>query len=411
MRGGLGGGFSLTEPTLAFASATDPDSDNTQDFNATVFEDIEGYYVRLVGSYGATTVSEPYDIDQFNLIDGSEAVLLLATFLTGAIPNGDVAFKCRIQSGAGDGTGTAASDWSNTVTKEIDQPAPTLTSPVDEAVTPTTSSGGVTTDISGGTLYAVVTVSATPPSAAQIKAGQDNSGAAATATASQAVTTTGAQTITGGFTGETPSTAYGGTYFVQETINGFSNVAAADGFTTPASTTTFNPSDKDASIALSGGDLVATGSAANKSVRAIRSQSTGKFYFEVVPNNNAGFSFGISNASHSLGTWVGANVNSVGYSGNQVYNNGSLGAVYTFAASDVIQVAIDIDNKLIWVRKNTSNWNNNGSANPATGAGGITFTASGPFFPTVSVDNTRVATANFGATAYAQTPPSGFSNW
>lgn len=110
-----GPGFSLTAPVLAFASATDPDSDNTQDFTADFYESIVTKVVRLVGTFGSATVSEPYDIDSSNTIDAGEDAALEAAFTTGAIDLGVCSFKCRIE----DGSGNALSAWSNTVSKTI----------------------------------------------------------------------------------------------------------------------------------------------------------------------------------------------------------------------------------------------------------------------------------------------------
>lgn len=108
-------GISFTAPVLAFVSATDPDSDNTQDLEADFSEDIEGYVVRLVGTFGSATVSEPYDVDSSNTIDAGEAAALEAAFTTGAIDDGVCSFKCRIENGSG----TALSAWSNTISKTI----------------------------------------------------------------------------------------------------------------------------------------------------------------------------------------------------------------------------------------------------------------------------------------------------
>lgn len=54
---------------------------------------------------------------------------------------------------------------------------------------------GVTTSLGSGTLYMVATVSATPPSAAQIMAGQDNTGAAAAFAGNLSVSSTGAKSF------------------------------------------------------------------------------------------------------------------------------------------------------------------------------------------------------------------------
>lgn len=108
-------GFSLTAPVLAFVSATDPSNDNTQDLTADFFESIVTKVVRLVGTFGSATVSEPYDVDSSNTIDAGEDAALEAAFTTGAIDDGVCSFKCRIE----DGSGNALSDWSNTVSKTI----------------------------------------------------------------------------------------------------------------------------------------------------------------------------------------------------------------------------------------------------------------------------------------------------
>lgn len=117
-RGIFGGsaGLSFSAPFTEFEFTTDPDSDNTQNLVTTVYQDIEGYYIRTVGTFGSATVSEPYDIDDAsNIIDAAEALALATTFTTGAIPDGLISFKQRIE----DGDGNARSDWGNTVTKTI----------------------------------------------------------------------------------------------------------------------------------------------------------------------------------------------------------------------------------------------------------------------------------------------------
>lgn len=79
----------------------------------------------------------------------------------------------------------------------VDNTAPTLTSPTGtggDAV----CSGSVSTNEGNGTLYGVVTASATAPSAAQVKLGQDHTGAAALRVRSQAVSGTGVQNIASG---------------------------------------------------------------------------------------------------------------------------------------------------------------------------------------------------------------------
>jgi hypothetical protein len=113
-----------------------------------------------------------------------------------------------------------------------DVTAPTLTSPTASATGQTTASGSVSTDEDNGTLSAVVTTSATAPSAAQVAAGQDHTGAAAADSASQAVSATGVQTISGGFTGLTASTTYYAHYMHEDAATNRSTVASSSSFTT-----------------------------------------------------------------------------------------------------------------------------------------------------------------------------------
>jgi len=108
---------------------------------------------------------------------------------------------------------------------------PVLSAPTDAADGSTACTGTVTTDQGSGTLYWVVSISSTPPSVAQVKAGQSADGSPATASGSQAVSTSGEQNISDG--GLSPGTTYY-THYVQNNVNGDSNVASADGFTTNA---------------------------------------------------------------------------------------------------------------------------------------------------------------------------------
>lgn len=115
-----------------------------------------------------------------------------------------------------------------------DTTAPVLTSPTDAANGSTGSTGSVTTDEGNGTLYWAVTSSATSPSAAQVKAGNDHTGSAADDSGSQSVSGTGAQALSPAPSGLTASTTYY-THFMHEDSSGNqSSVASADGFTTEA---------------------------------------------------------------------------------------------------------------------------------------------------------------------------------
>lgn len=117
-----------------------------------------------------------------------------------------------------------------------DKIAPVLTSPQDVALSPTSGRGTVTTDEGNGVLYAVVTTSATKPSAAQIAAGQDHTGSAGAWDGSQGIASTGAKIFNA--TGLTQSTAYYFHFAQRDRAGNWSSVVSGNGFTTPSADTT-----------------------------------------------------------------------------------------------------------------------------------------------------------------------------
>lgn len=115
---------------------------------------------------------------------------------------------------------------------------PTLTSPTGTGGS-LVCSGSVTTDEGNGTLYAVATASATSPSAAQVKAGQDHTGAAALRAVSQAVSATGAQTVASGAV--TAGTRYLH-YMHEDAATNQSTVSSSASFTVTAGSATLTSS-------------------------------------------------------------------------------------------------------------------------------------------------------------------------
>lgn len=107
---------------------------------------------------------------------------------------------------------------------------PVLSGPQVPSFTATTANLSVVTTKGNGTLYWVISTSATPPSAAQVKAGQSSSGAAATSSGNQTVTVRGTQTKNGA-SGLTNGVTYYA-YFMHEDSGAHqSNIAAAASFT------------------------------------------------------------------------------------------------------------------------------------------------------------------------------------
>ena len=95
-----------------------------------------------------------------------------------------------------------------------------------------TASLAVSTTVSAGTMFWVVSTNATPPNAAQIELGLDSANNPGAASGNAAVTTS---PFTASATGLIASTTYFA-YFVQTSAGGTSNVATSNSFTTSAPT-------------------------------------------------------------------------------------------------------------------------------------------------------------------------------
>jgi len=102
-----------------------------------------------------------------------------------------------------------------------------LTAPTAAYDGATGYTGSVSTDIGRGTLYHVVTDSATTPTTAEIKAGQNHLGAVAVVAASQAITAAGGQTIAG--TGLSANVNYY-IHYAQNSTEGDSLAVSSTGF-------------------------------------------------------------------------------------------------------------------------------------------------------------------------------------
>jgi hypothetical protein len=182
-----------------------------------------------------------------------------------------------------------------------------------------------------------------------------------------------------------------------------------------AAGTTWNPSDKSANIGLTGGNLTATSTGAG-AVRATNFISgTDKVFFSVTYDGNQS-AIGVGDSTASLSTQPGSDTtHSIAYrpqtaSGDVYYNGSSVATIGQATAGDVIYCCIDFANGKIWFARNNGNYNNSGTANPATNTGGITISVTGNLYPLWYAAATGTATtANFGATTFARAAPSGYT--
>lgn len=194
----------------------------------------------------------------------------------------------------------------------------------------------------------------------------------------------------------------------------FFAAAGGGGGTTP---TTWNPSDKT-NTTLSSGDLVATIGGGNGGVRGIAGRTSGKVYCEYTYTtiNTNSINTGISLIAGALNGASNTGIAFVARTNGAITVNGS--GIVSFgiiAQSSVIAMAVDFGANLLWMHVAPSgDWNGNALDDPATGVGGVDISSisTGPLYPLMRGGSGDVITANFGASGFTGTVPSGFtSGW
>ena len=160
--------------------------------------------------------------------------------------------------------------------------------------------------------------------------------------------------------------------------------------------------------ALSNGNLQIDGTSSEQFRAATIPVSSGKWYFEMVQVNGTDFGPGVwAYPLTSPSSNFYQNTNYRYNSNGGVYNQSSKLTDYSsFTRGDIIGTALDMDNGKVYFSKNGV-WQNSG--NPATqtnpAATGLTGTW---VFGASTNGNDTILQANFGATAFAYTAPSGF---
>ena len=179
-----------------------------------------------------------------------------------------------------------------------------------------------------------------------------------------------------------------------------------------AADATWNPLDKASNLTLSNGDLTVerTDNTGWRGIRSTTFKSSGKWYWECKIDVTAPYNYdfvGIGTSSELL-TYPGDTYEGYGYYGSNGRKYHSSYASYgsTFTTNDVIGVALDLDNGKIW-------WSKNGvwqaSGNPATGTNPAYTGVAGTFYAMVAFNwYGGKITANFGATPFKYTIPTGF---
>lgn len=137
---------------------------------------------------------------------------------------------------------------------------------------------------------------------------------------------------------------------------------------TPAAVTTWNASDKAASVDLTNGNLTATktGTDGQAAVRSSTGKTTGKWVYKVTINTFGAASeggCGFANAAYVLSSYLGASANDVSFNldDNIWYNSGDRGTWTALPGADLTPplsffLAIDVDATDARVSFNGTDW-------------------------------------------------------
>lgn len=167
----------------------------------------------------------------------------------------------------------------------------------------------------------------------------------------------------------------------------------------------------DDNYKFSNGGKTATALGSDVSVGVFDAKNTsGKFHAEITLGQvTSGGLCGIGIAQQAGGVNYGF------WASNGTLAGNWSGTIASFTTGSVLIIEIDIAANLVWFAVGAGNWNNNGSANPATGTGGITglnlstLVNLGVFFNSQAAND--AATLNTGTSAFTRTPSSGFDPW
>lgn len=192
---------------------------------------------------------------------------------------------------------------------------------------------------------------------------------------------------------------------------------------------TWNPSDAHASIGFYNGNYRVNKASLSAwvSARANVGKSTGKHYFEVCFNKYSFAAAGLANNDPAvLNSYGGFDTNSFVWYNTGAYTHNNIDTANAisnaFQTMDSVCVAVDLDAKLMWARRNNTGWNTHlsGTPDPATGIGGIAIpsTMLGTLYPVVSVQNSGsgigdadTSHGRFQLADFSFIPPSGFAAW
>jgi hypothetical protein len=188
---------------------------------------------------------------------------------------------------------------------------------------------------------------------------------------------------------------------------------------------TFNPSDVYGTPILADGNLTVSTSTDGVWMYARTNHgSSTPFYFEFRVKNEAGVSnywAQVTTLTQAMDTILSSDPNvGIQIAADGYWYSDNVPAYDQFSGSaasngDRICVAVDPVNSRIWARINNGNWNNSGTANPATNTGGKDITeivAAGPKLYVVTGARFGpyiTQTFDFASTSWSYSAPAGFT--
>jgi hypothetical protein len=220
-----GGDFTVNPPSLTVVT---PNDEYPPEIDALLGEDIlVGDTIKLRYSHDATFTTG------VTIVSRTAADTPTVDFDLTDITSGTNRFQASVWR-----SGVQVSDWGadgtagTLVTHGPDDLAPALSSPTASSTGTTAATVGVTTDTGEGTIYIVLVLTNSQPSAAQIKAGQNSAGASAAKTGSISPASSGAKTAN--LTGLTSATDYYAFFMHEDATGNQSNIVGAAKITTDA---------------------------------------------------------------------------------------------------------------------------------------------------------------------------------
>ncbi len=181
-----------------------------------------------------------------------------------------------------------------------------------------------------------------------------------------------------------------------------------------------------ANVTLSNGNLTVVNNLSNSDtnqgarVALTSARDDCRYYFEITQDVNAGgweVGVGVVKTTQGFSGFSGGGANGVwldtGSGSTNLFSNGSLSATTGIPPGATIGIAVDMDNGKVWMcDASGGDWNGDPAADPATNTGGAALIA-GLMTPVVTFGGFTGAsgnqfTANFGASAFVGTVPTGF---